>query len=346
MDDKILGKVVLIDDEEIVRMLLGDMLHTMGYKVYDFSDPVKAIDFYKENHDDIDLVFIDMVMPKLSGRETFFLLKKINKNVKTILLSGFSSNSDIETILNEGCLDFLKKPIKFDVLKGSLNKVFREKHCVIADPDNDLEKIKNTLGIEENHLDEALVNMGGNKELFIKMLFRFFENYSNAGNTILQLTGNGKFDDILILAHSIKSASASLGLKKLSNLAETVEKASIEKDVEKCDDASLSFNDEIASTFSKIDELTFFMSVSGKDGRDSKVVAKEIVLNGLEELSIYVKKRRPLNVNKIMSSKLKDYSCEGFDFDNRESLIKLASKYNYEKMEKMIEKIISEVKNG
>jgi CheY-like chemotaxis protein len=340
------GMVLIIDDEEIVRILLGDMAGTLGYKAIDFSDPVEAVDYYKKNWKDIDLVLIDMVMPKLSGRETFFLLKQINSKIKAVVLSGFSMNIDIEVVLNDGCLDFLKKPVKLEVLKETFRKIFNISFDEDFHSGDNIEQITEMLGAEEQDVEEALKNMGGNVELFRKMLFRFINNYSESGNKIVEYSDAEKFEDIMILSHSIKSAAASLGLMKLSKLAETLEKASIEKNAEKCDEASDDFNEQMAFCVNRINQLQLLMNSSLNNNNEIKKAEKEVVAENLKELLESVKKRRPRLINGVINSKLKGISCPGFEFEQKDVLRKLASRYSYKKMEEEIKNIMKEVENG
>ncbi len=337
---------MIIDDEEIVRVLLGDMIKTLGYKVADFSDPVKAVDHYKKHWKDIDLVLIDMIMPKLNGRETFFLLKQTNSDIKAVVLSGFSKNSDVDVLLKEGCLDFLKKPVKLDVLKETFRKIFNISFDEDFQTGEDILKITEILGVEEQDIKQALINMGGNSGLFSKMLFRFVDNYSESGNKILEYAREEKFDDIMILSHSIKSAAASLGLIKLSQLAKTLETASLEKDPDACDDISFNLNEEMAFILNKVKQMEKEIETSLSNDAGVKKAEKEIVLENLKELLESVKKRRPRLVNGIINSRLKGISCSGFELEQRDVLRKLASRYSYRKMEEELETIIKEVENG
>ena len=84
------GTVLVIDDEEIMQQLLGEMLQEMGFRVLLAHDGVEGLEVYRNQWQSIDLVIVDMIMPRLSGRETFLAMKEINPMVKTILSTGFS----------------------------------------------------------------------------------------------------------------------------------------------------------------------------------------------------------------------------------------------------------------
>ena len=113
------GSILVVDDEEIVRNLAERMLVKAGYKVYSCQDGEEAIQLYRTAVNRIDLVLLDMMMPKMNGRDTFTALKKFNPDVKVLLMSGFS-DQDVQGILSQGIVGFLHKPFQ---MKSLLFKV-------------------------------------------------------------------------------------------------------------------------------------------------------------------------------------------------------------------------------
>ena len=94
-------KILVVDDDEIVRQVLEMLLKDLGYEVVSASDPYEAISIFDLNKDSIDLVISDMIMPKLNGKELFYKLKEIKKNLKFVLLSGYTKNNVDERFLND-----------------------------------------------------------------------------------------------------------------------------------------------------------------------------------------------------------------------------------------------------
>lgn len=117
-------KILVIDDDEIVRQVLEMLLKDLGYEVISSSDPYEAISIFDLNKDSIDLVISDMIMPKLNGKELFYRLKEIKKNLRFILLSGYTKNNVDEKFLNDIDL-FLEKPIRKDVLEKEIKKCLK-----------------------------------------------------------------------------------------------------------------------------------------------------------------------------------------------------------------------------
>ncbi len=108
--------VLVVDDEESLQALLFDVLSNFGYRVLSAQNGIEALKIYNAHKDDINIVILDMVMPKLGGYETFLELKKINPNVKTILSSGFSQNIQTQEMMNSGVSSFIQKPYQVNEL--------------------------------------------------------------------------------------------------------------------------------------------------------------------------------------------------------------------------------------
>ena len=215
------GTVLVIDDEDIVRSMICDMLSGMGYDIIDFSDPVSAVEHYRRSFQGIALVLIDMTMSKLNGRETFFLLKKINPGVRTIIISGSGMNEDIENILKEGNIRFLKKPLNFNQLKDSIEKVISPD--VILNEQIQLSGPVKNSAFNGYHFENAITRLGGRRDIFSKGIRSFIEKYRMAGDEMRRCLYSGNPDDLTIYAHSMRTVAASLGIMNLEERAETIE---------------------------------------------------------------------------------------------------------------------------
>jgi CheY-like chemotaxis protein len=83
----------------------------------------EAIDIYRERYADIDLIVMDMIMPGLSGGETFDRLKRINPRAKVLLSSGYSINGQASQIMERGCDGFIQKPFNLQQLSAKLRQI-------------------------------------------------------------------------------------------------------------------------------------------------------------------------------------------------------------------------------
>ncbi|MCK5075044.1 MAG: response regulator, partial [Calditrichia bacterium] len=107
------GEILLVEDEEIIRHIAKDMLENMGYQVTIAKDGQEGIEIFSESYSDIDLVVLDLVMPRMDGATVFNALKRINPLVKVIIASGFSHKSKNATqLLAEGAIGFIQKPYR------------------------------------------------------------------------------------------------------------------------------------------------------------------------------------------------------------------------------------------
>ncbi len=116
------GVILLVDDEEIIRITAEKMLKSMNYEVILARDGREAVDIFRENHRKIDLVLLDMIMPVLNGRETFNMIRQIDPDVKVVLSSGFSKAEDVKQMTEKGLSGFIRKPYR----KAELSRIIAD----------------------------------------------------------------------------------------------------------------------------------------------------------------------------------------------------------------------------
>ena len=95
------GTVLVVDDVDIMRITAEELLKDAGYNVITAEDGLDALHIYSAAPDSIDLVLLDLVMPRMGGRECFQELRKISPGLPVILSSGFVNSEDYQ---------FYKKP--------------------------------------------------------------------------------------------------------------------------------------------------------------------------------------------------------------------------------------------
>lgn len=124
-EETVTGNVLIIDDEPYVCELYEDILGKAGFRVFTSTDPREGIRLFKEK--DIDVVILDLVMPKLSGREVFQILRELKKEPKIILSSGYSAEiySDISRMLEGGAKAFIQKPVSPKTLLMTIRRVLK-----------------------------------------------------------------------------------------------------------------------------------------------------------------------------------------------------------------------------
>ncbi len=107
---KTTGTILVIDDEEVMRLTIYETLKSTGYTVFLANNGEEGVAIYRDQADNIDLVLCDMVMPKMNGSDCFFTLKEINNQIKFIVISGYTDGKDVNKMKENGLLGFIKKP--------------------------------------------------------------------------------------------------------------------------------------------------------------------------------------------------------------------------------------------
>lgn len=116
--------ILLVDDEEPIRLITKGTLESFGYRVLTANDGTEAIALYAQHKDQISVVLTDMMMPFMDGQATIRALSKINPNVKIIAASGLTAHEkDIENI--ETVKLFLTKPFTAEKLLKALDIVLK-----------------------------------------------------------------------------------------------------------------------------------------------------------------------------------------------------------------------------
>ena len=81
------------------------------------------MEVYRGRRDEIDLVLLDIVMPRMGGGQAYDCMKAMNPEVKVLLLSGYSIDGEATKILERGCNGFIQKPFNLEQLSRSVKAV-------------------------------------------------------------------------------------------------------------------------------------------------------------------------------------------------------------------------------
>jgi CheY-like chemotaxis protein len=118
--------VLLVEDEELVRVLVRQVLKKNGYTVLEAGNGKKALELYREHKGPLHLVLTDVVMPEMSGREMVVELKRQHSVLKVLYMSGYTD----DTIVHHGILEpgtaFIQKPFTPEALAWKVREVLDE----------------------------------------------------------------------------------------------------------------------------------------------------------------------------------------------------------------------------
>jgi PAS domain S-box-containing protein len=118
-------KILIVEDDEISYSLLTKMLQKISYEVLHAITGVQAVEACR-NNPDIDLVLMDIRMPKMDGNEASRQIRQFNKDVIIIAQTAYAFSGDREKAIEAGCNDYISKPINstslFELIKKHCNK--------------------------------------------------------------------------------------------------------------------------------------------------------------------------------------------------------------------------------
>ncbi len=117
--------ILIVEDEEIVLTVSKNLVSSLGYHVITARSGQEAVDIYRTKTEPIDLVMLDMIMPGMSGGETFEQLKAMNPDIRAILCSGYSMNEQANRIIERGCRFFLQKPFSISTLSQKIREALK-----------------------------------------------------------------------------------------------------------------------------------------------------------------------------------------------------------------------------
>jgi CheY-like chemotaxis protein len=115
--------VLLVDDEDQIVDVGEKILARMGYSVLVARSGKEAIEIYRRKKNDIEMVILDMIMPDMSGGETYDRLRQMNPDIKVLLSSGYSLRGQAKDILARGCSGFIQKPFDMNALSNKMREV-------------------------------------------------------------------------------------------------------------------------------------------------------------------------------------------------------------------------------
>ncbi len=120
------GRVLLVEDEDVVRSFAVRALTRQGYEVLEASDGVEALEIVAQNEGRIDIVVTDVVMPEMDGPTMFKALRKTNPSIKVIFVSGYPNEAFRET-LGTADVAFLPKPFSLPDLAAKVKEELNRK---------------------------------------------------------------------------------------------------------------------------------------------------------------------------------------------------------------------------
>ena len=224
-------RALVVEDHEINREINVELLRQVGIEADIAINGREAVEMVRLR--DYDILFMDIQMPEMDGFTATREIRKLGREgvdrLPILAMTVYALTGDREKSLAAGMNDHLTKPIDRDALGAALRRWLpREKHpAVAADEPNpaakqDLLSIPPAADLDE---EAGLNRLGGNRELYLKLLRDFIAGYGETPAQLLQELRANRREEAIHRAHAIRGVAGNLGGRELEAAAAELEKA-------------------------------------------------------------------------------------------------------------------------
>ena len=123
--------ILIVDDEQMVIEPLCILLKRFGYHVISANNGAEAVNLFKKDGHNIDLVVLDLMMPGMNGIETFHRLQRIHPEVPVFIARGSHYSDQIDDIIKKGCNGFVPKPYSASELHVKIQNTLTKQSDII-----------------------------------------------------------------------------------------------------------------------------------------------------------------------------------------------------------------------
>ena len=116
------GSVLVVDDEEAVRITTARMLQSLGLEVVCANNGREAVEVFTKRPD-FSAVLLDLTMPLMDGEETFRVLRQLRPGVRVVLMSGFNEQEAMTRFTGKGLAGFVQKPFNVAILREKFGPI-------------------------------------------------------------------------------------------------------------------------------------------------------------------------------------------------------------------------------
>jgi len=222
------ARILLVEDNEINTQIAVELLNQVGSVVVTANNGKEALNILQQQQ--FDLVLMDIQMPIMDGLEATRRARELPvpgiRNLPILAMTAHALPSDREKSLQAGMQDHLTKPIDPKYLYESLVKWLRVDKLSAAGGAQPGNASPHNLGdLPGLSVQAALKNLGGNENLYKKLLNRFVESYEHVPQQVRDALDVGDQQLAVRLAHTVKGVAANLGASSLASVAGDLEKA-------------------------------------------------------------------------------------------------------------------------
>jgi two-component system, cell cycle sensor histidine kinase and response regulator CckA len=117
------GTLLIVEDEQLMLRLMEKLLSQHGYRVFTAADGEEAVDIYRCHKDEIDVVLLDVGLPRMPGWDVLVKMKAENPNVRVVIASGFLESEMKKKMYSAGVKHFITKPYPLDDIVKTLQSL-------------------------------------------------------------------------------------------------------------------------------------------------------------------------------------------------------------------------------
>lgn len=219
------AKVLLVEDNVINQQIAHEFLEQLFIQVDIANNGLIALK--KVAQHEYDLILMDIQMPVLNGLDATKQLREAGYTLPIIAMTAHAMTGDKEKSLAAGMNDHLTKPIEIEKLENALLEWLPEKEYQVPQQITHSVKIPemtdDSLTIEGINMQDGVRLVGGSRKLYWELLAEFANDYVYAPEKIRTDWRNGEHESALLLTHSIKGASGSLGMNTVFETTKQLE---------------------------------------------------------------------------------------------------------------------------
>ncbi|HOT76094.1 MAG TPA: hybrid sensor histidine kinase/response regulator [Candidatus Wallbacteria bacterium] len=181
--EKLLGKVLVIDDEDQFRIALTKVISKHGYEATPFPSAFAALDYLKDHHEEIDITVVDMKMDGMDGIEFITRINELYPTIVPIMVTAYSSIDTAVNSIKHGAFDFISKPFSPEQILYALQKSMTRRSLLVQNKKlkAEAERSLKILGQEKSKIHTVVQCMANplivlNSSLEIVLYNPYFEN--------------------------------------------------------------------------------------------------------------------------------------------------------------------------
>ena len=114
-------KILIVEDDDIAQIYLNEIVESFSREILMAGSGIQGLKYFKD-HQDIDLILMDIKLPDLNGYEVTKQIRLYNKTVIIIAQTAYAMSSDRTKAMDAGCNDYISKPVTKDILLKTINK--------------------------------------------------------------------------------------------------------------------------------------------------------------------------------------------------------------------------------